>query len=200
MFEKNTWAEKGVPNLCSRVAALKAAGKINPVVAQILLSPAAFVIPSEARNLFSVWPLRQRKEREIPRFARNDRVLSFFAACQDPLAFRNTPGEFERHANRSAEYHVFGRYLRIRSGSLPQGVAGRTAPAYGLTSRGLARARSHQRPARMHGGSRETHRKYLSVFRWLYLCCCSPLPRFQLARNPMNFCRAPRCTCDCSPI
>jgi hypothetical protein len=34
-----------------------------------------FVIPSEARNLSSILP---GKEREIPRFARNDKMLEFF--------------------------------------------------------------------------------------------------------------------------
>jgi hypothetical protein len=40
-----------------------------------------FVIPSEARNLSS-FVCSHLNRREIPRFARNDNVLSFSAACK----------------------------------------------------------------------------------------------------------------------
>ena len=55
-------------------------GSLNVAAEQIAEKVVYFVIPSEARNLSSV--LTQRKEREIPRFARNDKRLSFSAACE----------------------------------------------------------------------------------------------------------------------
>src|SRR4029077_4606803 len=74
------------------------------------------------------------------------------------IAFSEYRARLGRAADVAADYDSSERYLRIRSGALPQGAAGRTAPAHGLTSRGAARARPHQRPARLDGGSHETQR------------------------------------------
>src|SRR4029077_9472819 len=48
------------------------------------------------------------------------------------LAFRNISEYFQSNGKRITEYDMSGRYLRIRSGTLPQSAAGRTAPAHGL--------------------------------------------------------------------
>ena len=55
-------------------------GKVqNPQAEQIAEKVVYFVIPSEARNLSFFW---WSQNREIPRFARNDKMLSISSACK----------------------------------------------------------------------------------------------------------------------
>jgi hypothetical protein len=58
-----------------------------------------------------------------------------------------------RFGNGAPSYDIHERYLRIRSGALPQSFAGRAAPAQRLSTRGENRARPNDRPARQDGGS-----------------------------------------------